>query len=65
MIDETMDITNQEQVTIVMRRIEDDFEVYEESLGLYAVPCSTMSGIRSCVAKRVQDEEYELYLLML
>jgi len=72
-----------------MRRIEDDFEVYEEFLGLYAVPsidavqlfsvikdcmlrfnlplnklrgqcydgCSTMSGIRSGVAKRVQDEE--------
>lgn len=89
MIDETTDVTNQEQVTIVMRRIEDDFEVYEEFLGLYAVPsidavhlfsvikdcmlrfnlplsklrgqcydgCSTMSGIRSGVAKRVQDEE--------
>ena len=89
MIDETTDITNEEQVTIVMRRIDDDFEVYEEFLGLYAVPsidaarlfsiikdcmlrfnlplsklrgqcydgCSTMSGIRSGVAKRVQDEE--------
>lgn len=89
MIDETTDITNEEQVTIVMRRIDDDFEVYEEFLGLYVVPsidaahlfsiikdcllrfnlplsklrgqcydgCSTMSGIRSGVAKRVQDEE--------
>ena len=89
MVDETTDITNEEQVTIVMRMIDDDFEVYEEFLGLYAVPsidaahlfsiikdcmlrfnlplsklrgqcydgCSTMSGIRSGVAKRVQDEE--------
>lgn len=38
MIDETTDITNEEQVTIVMRRIDDDFEVYEEFLGLYVVP---------------------------
>ena len=89
MIDETTDVTNQEQVTIVMRRIENDFEVYEEFLGLYSVSsidadhlfsvikdcmlqfnfplsklqgqcyggCSTMSGIRSGVAKRVLDEE--------
>ena len=89
MIDETTDITNQEQVTVVMRRVAEDFEVYEEFLGLYSVSsidaatllsvikdimlrlnlplnklrgqcydgCSTMSGIRSGLAKRVQDEE--------
>lgn len=89
MIDETTDITNQEQVAIVMRRIDANFEVCEEFLGLYAVSsigaaslfavikdtmlrfnlpmsklrgqcydgCSTMSGLRSGVAKRVQDVE--------
>lgn len=89
MIDEMADLTNQEQVTIVMRRIDEDFEVYEEFLGFYSVSaidaatlfsvikdamlrfnlplsklrgqcydgCSTMSGLRSGVAKRVRDEE--------
>ena len=35
MIDETTDITNLEQVTIiiVMRRVDEDFTVYEEFLG--------------------------------
>ena len=89
MIDETTDVTNQEQVTIVMRRIDQCLEVHEEFLGLYSVPCidaatlfsviqdvmlrlnipmnklrgqcfdgcSTMSGSRSGVAKRVQEVE--------
>ena len=37
MIDETTDITNQEQVTVVMRRIDENFDVHEEFLGLYSV----------------------------
>ena len=37
MIDETTDITNQEQVAIVIRRIDANFEVCEEFLGLYSV----------------------------
>ncbi len=89
MIDETTDITNKEQVTIVFRSVSDEFEVDEDFVGLYTVPCidaatlfsvikdifarfnipihklrgqcydgcSTMSGHRSGVAKRVQDEE--------
>ena len=89
MVDEMTDITNQEQVTVVMRRIDEELVVYEELLGLYAVSCinaatlfavikdtmlrlnlptsklrgqcyngcSTMSGIQSGLAKRVQDEE--------
>lgn len=89
MIDATTDVTNQEQVIIVMRKIDASFEVCEEFLGLYAVSsidaaylfavikdtmirlnipmsklrgqcydgCSTMSGLRSGVAKRVQDVE--------
>lgn len=39
MIDETTDITNQEQVTVIMRRIDENFAAHEEFLGLYAVPC--------------------------
>ena len=89
MIDETTDVTNQEQVTILLRRIDDNFETYEEFIGLYMVSsieaeyltevikdtmirlilsiqklrgqcydgCSTMSGIRTGVAKRISDEE--------
>ena len=86
MIDETTDVTNQEQVTIVLRRIDDNFETYEEFIGLYMVSsieaecltevikdtinlsiqklrgqcydgCSTMSGIRTGVTKRISDEE--------
>ena len=89
MIDETTDVTNQEQVTIVLRRIDDTFETCEEFIGLYTVSsieaacltevikdtmirlnlsmeklrgqcydgCSTMSGIRTGVAKRISDEE--------
>ena len=37
MIDETTDISNREQVTIVIRRVDEDLEVYEEFIGLYQV----------------------------
>ena len=37
-IDETTDITKQEQVTVVMRRIDENFAVHEKFLGVYAVP---------------------------
>ena len=37
MIDETTDVSNQEQITIVMRRVDEELEVYEEFLGLYQV----------------------------
>ena len=89
MIDKTTNISNQEQVTIVIRRIDDKFETHEEFIGLYAVPsieaecltgiikdtmirlnlsmeklrgqcydgCSTMSGARTGVAKRISDQE--------
>ena len=89
MIDETTDVSNQEQVTIVIWRVDVDLEVYEEFIGLYQVAsigadsltavikdtmirlnlsmskvcgqcydgCSTMSGARTGVAKRIMDEE--------
>lgn len=89
MIDETTDISNREQVTIVIRRVDEDLQVYEEFIGLYHVDsigaerltavikdclirlnlpisklrgqcydgCSTMSGAKSGVAKRIAEEE--------
>ena len=44
MIDETADVSNQEQVT---RSVDDDLEVYEDFLGLYQV---TSIGAGSLVA---------------
>ncbi len=49
MIDETTDVTNQEQVTIVIRWINDNFEVYEEFIGLYAVPCIDAATLFSVI----------------
>ncbi len=89
MIDETNDITNKEQVTIVIRSINEELEVSEDFLGLYIVSsidasslfsvvsdvltrlnlswsrlrgqcydgCSTMSGHRNGLAKRVHEME--------
>ena len=37
MADETTDSSNQEQVTLVVRRVTEEFEVHEEFLGLYHV----------------------------
>lgn len=89
MIDETTNISNQEQVTVVMQKVDGNFETYEEFIGLYTVSsieaecltgvikdtmirlclsmekfggqcydgCSTMSGTRTVVVKRISDEE--------
>ena len=88
MIEETTDITNQEQVTIALQRIDNNFETFEKFSGLYMVSpsklrslrrslkipdqtksvnaqlhgqcydgCSTMSGTRTGVAKRISDKE--------
>jgi len=39
MADKTMDVSNREQVTIILRWVDDsDFSVNEEFVGLYAVP---------------------------
>ena len=35
MVDETTDIPNREQLTLVIRRVDDNFEIHEEFLGLY------------------------------
>ncbi len=60
MVDETTDVSNKEQLTLVIRWVDENFEVNEEFLGLYNVlsmffyvlrypllrygGCSTMAG---------------------
>jgi len=89
MMDETTDVSNNEQSVIIFRWVSEDFEVNEEFLGVYQVPsidaetltaaakdtlcrmnlplskvrgqcydgASAMSGPKSGVAKRIQNEE--------
>ena len=38
MSDETTDVSNREQVTIILRWVDNDFGVHEEFVGLYEVP---------------------------
>ncbi len=49
MIDETTDITNKEQVTIVFRSVSDKFEVNEDFVGLYTVPCIDAATLFSVI----------------
>lgn len=51
-LDETTDISNHEQAVIVLRRVTDDLQVFEEFLGLYHVP-SIDSDTLTKVAKDV------------
>ena len=37
MVDETTDVSNKEQLTLVIRRVDDDFAVFEEFVGLYTL----------------------------
>ena len=46
MVDETRDISNKEQATVVIRWIK-DFEVYEEFLGLCSLPSIDFNSIIS------------------
>lgn len=50
MADETTDISNQEQVTIILRWVDDnDFSVHEEFVGLYVVPSNDSNTLVSIV----------------
>ncbi len=46
MMDETTDVVNKEQATIVFRSVTDKFEVFEEFLGMYEVPNITALTLR-------------------
>ena len=43
MIDETTDVTNQEQVTIIFRMVDNDLSVKEELVGLYSVDSTSIT----------------------
>ena len=60
MIDETTNVTNQEQVTIVLQRKDDNFETYEEFIGLYTV--STIEA--EYLTKVIKDSMIRLNLSM-
>ena len=56
MIDETADISNQEQVVVCFRWVSDDFEVHEDFLGMYAVDsidARSLLGVIHDVLKRL------------
>ena len=49
-VDETSDITHKEQVTIVIRSVNDDLQVSEDSLGLYSVSSIDAASMFSVVS---------------
>lgn len=51
MMDETTDISNKQQATIVFRSVTDEFEVHEEFLGMYEMP-----NITSCCLSGVMKD---------
>ena len=51
MMDETTDVSNREQATLVFRSVTDNFDVYEEFPGLYNVP-----SIHSMTLKKVMED---------
>ena len=56
MADETRDASNTEQVVLVIRRVTGCFEVHEEFVGMYQVPCTdaeTLTAIISDVFTRM------------
>ena len=49
MVDETTDISNKEQLTLVMRRVDHKLDVYEEFLGMYQIDSTTAESITSTI----------------
>ena len=49
MADETTDVSNQEQLTIVLRWVDSDFSVHEEFVGLHAVPSISSDTLVSVI----------------
>lgn len=45
MVDETTDVSNTEQMTVVVRSVSDCFEVSEDFLGMYQVPSITAATL--------------------
>ena len=95
MVDETKGISNNQQLTIVLRTTDANFNVFEDFLGMYEIKngtaegivstiehvflclgvpitklrgqcydgCSTMAGVRSGVATRIQESQPKAVLV--
>ena len=49
MVDETTDVSNHEQATIVLRRVTDKTDMFEDFLGVYQVPSTNSSTLTKVV----------------
>ena len=49
MVDETTDVSNKEQLTLVIRRVDERFDVYEEFLGMYNLARTDAKSIISAI----------------
>ena len=49
MVDETTDVSNKEQLTLVIRRVDERFDVYEEFLGMYNLVRTDAKSIVSAI----------------
>ena len=49
MVDETTDIANKEQLTVVLRWIDDNFDVFEEFVGMYFLQTTTADSIVAAI----------------
>ena len=49
MVDECTDVSNQEQVIVVLRWVDDHLTPHEELIGLYAVSCIESSTLVSII----------------
>ncbi len=49
MVDETTDVSNKEQLTLVVRWVDENFDVFEEFLGLYSLQTTTADSIVSAI----------------
>ena len=49
MVDETTNVINKEQVTVVMHRIDEKFDIFEEFLGLYSVSSINAASLFSVI----------------
>ena len=49
MVDETTDVSNKEQLTFIIRSIDENFDISEDYLGMYNLQTTTTSSIVSAI----------------
>lgn len=50
MVDETTDVSNKEQLTLVIRRIDENLDVFEEFLGMYSLHTTSAQSIVTAIS---------------